>query len=461
MEKLVFQAATEGNVASLLSVLQQDPLILDRIIANCFPETPLHVAALLGHVHVVEELVRRKPELTKELNSNGSTPLHLASARGYDTIVRALVLVDPETCLVQDKDGRNPLHLAAIKGRVEILKELIRVKPEAAKMTFRRGESILHLCVMHNQLEVLKFLIGRIEDQEFLNCKDDYGNSILHLAVAHKHIETLNYLLTNKIEVNAENIYGLTALDILIQSRRDIKDMEIIESLNKAGASSGTYKQTKKATKTNPQKRSNNFNEFIDGQQDWLERKRNVLMIVASLIATMAFQVGVNPPGGYWQETSNVIVKSGKQVRVQVGHSIWADNEPETYASFIFLNTTGFIASLSIILLLISGLPIRRRGFIWILMMIMWVAITAVAFTYINCVVGITNCVEKGVVLSILVIVVLVWIGLMSLLVLGHSIRLIVRGVKAIRDGRLDGTRLSSWIKTTLQGIGYGNDLPA
>ncbi|XWS17454.1 hypothetical protein CRYUN_Cryun33cG0069300 [Craigia yunnanensis] len=39
---------------------------------------------------------------------------------------------------------------------------------------------------------------------------------------------------------------------------------------------------------------------------DWLDRKRSALMVVASLIATVAFQAAITPPGGVWQEDETV-----------------------------------------------------------------------------------------------------------------------------------------------------------
>ena len=44
-------------------------LLLDRFITGCYPETPLHIASMLGHAEFVEEIVTRKPELAKHQNS--------------------------------------------------------------------------------------------------------------------------------------------------------------------------------------------------------------------------------------------------------------------------------------------------------------------------------------------------------------------------------------------------------
>jgi hypothetical protein len=55
---------------------------------------------------------------------------------------------------------------------------------------------------------------------------------------------------------------------------------------------------------------------------------------------------------------------------------------PDTYSNFVAHNTTAFLASLGVILLLISGLPFKLRFSMWILMVIMWVGVTESTFTY-------------------------------------------------------------------------------
>ncbi|XP_048330939.2 ankyrin repeat-containing protein BDA1 [Ziziphus jujuba] len=238
MTNRLYNAAYEGSVTALLELLQQDRLILDRMASlNGITETPLHVAAILGHTDFVKEILHRKPQLAKELDSKRSSPLHLASAKGHVEIVKALVVISPALCHAGDRDGRNPIQLAAMNGRVDVLVELLRVAPDAARNTAGQGETILHLCVKHNQLEALRLLVEVMGDYELVNAKDDYGMNILHLAVADKQIETTKFLVTStKIEVNAVSANGFTALDILAQSHRDIKDFDISECLRNMGA---------------------------------------------------------------------------------------------------------------------------------------------------------------------------------------------------------------------------------
>lgn len=55
---------------------------------------------------------------------------------------------------------------------------------------------------------------------------------------------------------------------------------------------------------------------------------------------------------------------------------------PDAYSNFVAQNTTAFLASLGMILLLISDLPFKLRFSMWILMVIMWVGVTESTFTY-------------------------------------------------------------------------------
>ncbi|KAJ4712630.1 Ankyrin repeat-containing protein [Melia azedarach] len=52
-------AAMEGNIEALLRLLLADPLILERV-ATSSTDTPLHVAAMLGHAGFVKELIKHK-----------------------------------------------------------------------------------------------------------------------------------------------------------------------------------------------------------------------------------------------------------------------------------------------------------------------------------------------------------------------------------------------------------------
>ncbi|XP_019186255.1 PREDICTED: ankyrin repeat-containing protein At2g01680-like [Ipomoea nil] len=436
MDRRVYEAAIKGDVRALRELIQEDELVLDRVTLNCFHETPLHIAVMRGHVEFARELLGRNPKLAAELDSRKSSPLHMASVGGDLEMVKLLLSADPEMCLASDRDGRNPLHLAAMKGRVEAVKELLGVQPAAVQQRTVSGrETVLHLCVKHNQIEALKTLMVTVERQiidEIMNATDSDGNTILHLAVSDKQIEIIKHLLSiSQIAVNSTNENGYTALDVLAQGlKKDTNDFEIGEMLRDAGALrakeiSTTHHHHQPRTTT-----TNNNHQTPAG--DWLSRKRDSIMVVASLIATMAFQAGVNPPGGVWQENSE------SPQPHKAGEAVMAYNHAKAYRYFIKTNTTAFVASLSTILLLISGLPFRRRPFLWGLMVIMWLAVTTIALSYGIAIVIITPKQYRAQLSNVIQISVTVWCCVMSLLMFGNTVRLIFMWMKKKKKGKIN-----------------------
>ncbi|KAK3437289.1 hypothetical protein EUGRSUZ_C01889 [Eucalyptus grandis] len=214
MDSELYEAAMKGDVPSLLELVKKDKLLLDRIMIGNHTETPLHIAAMLGHLEFVEEVLAQKPELVREQDSQSLTPLHLAAAKGYLNIVVSLLRVGPEICLVCDKYGRNPLHVAAMKGHVDVLELLVRARPVAARSVIEHGQTILHLCVKHNKVEALKLLMDILGDDQFINLTDESGNTILHLAAANRQTKVCSYnqafvLIKLSDLINKKGEYGM------------------------------------------------------------------------------------------------------------------------------------------------------------------------------------------------------------------------------------------------------------
>ncbi|THG17288.1 hypothetical protein TEA_018839 [Camellia sinensis var. sinensis] len=365
------EAIVEKNLEAFKEILKKDPKILDRIKVGCFIHTPLHVAAYHGHLEFVKEILKKSPGLVEVLDSRRWSPLHLASAQGHLAIVQELVSKNRDMCTSLDGDARTPLHLAAMKGKKEVLDKLFE-------------ES---LCSPH----------------ALMNAKDVAGNTILHLAVRNKEFKVVDYLLKkiemaekseNRIKaVNAVNNYGYTAYDMIV--------MEIEENTEEIKA---TFRKVK-AMKAKDL-----------SQGAWLSKKRDILMVVASLIATMAFQAGLNPPGGFWPDNAP---------SHRAGEAIMAYNYPNTYPYFIRANTTGFVASVSTILLLITGWPFKKKFFMWLMVVIMWVTITSIAFTYAFSIVVVSPKKQREPLSNTIVVGAIVWCSVMVSLLIAHTIRVI------------------------------------
>ncbi|GFY80532.1 hypothetical protein Acr_01g0003410 [Actinidia rufa] len=456
---MLYEASLNGNVESLNELLQQDRLTLARVSLTCFNETPLHIAAMQGHVEFAKALLSHKPDLVTELDSHGRSPLHLASANGYIEIVKLLLAADTCACTIRDEDGRTPLHLAAMKGRVEIVTELAHARQEVTRFMLDRGETVLHLCVVYNRLEALKVLVGMGTMADCVNVKDDAGNTILHIATMLKQVETVKHLLrTTIVKVNELNGNSITALDIIQYMPRDLKAVEICELLVKAG---GVMDKTIPASRTTtatttteqclavlvtqpssvtteapisaqpPQQILDSRLKHLRAQDHQLNRKYESLMVVATLIAAMAFQAGLSPPGGLWQEDK---VDPVTQEVHEAGKSILADRWPVLYKWFCVSNTVSFIASLSIIFLLVSGLPTKKRVVLWILTTAMWVTITSTTLAYVYSV-EVISPMDKSMI-TVLVSSVYTWMGVIGIVLLGHTYRFVIWIIRMVRKRR-------------------------
>ncbi|KAJ9688044.1 hypothetical protein PVL29_014002 [Vitis rotundifolia] len=449
--------------------MAKDPLTLARAAVTCFNETPLHVAAMLGHLDFASYLLTHKPDMTMALDLRGRSPLHLASANGYVEMVNILLSANPDACLFRDEDGRTPLHLAVMKGEVEVTRMLVGARPQVTGYKLDQGETILHSAVKQNRLGALKLLVELVGEVEFVKSKDDYGNTVLHTATALKQCEAAKYLVERpEMEVNAVNGNGFTALDIIQHMPRDLKGMEIRESLVKAGALSSrnipalpgkghqligesgitmvienpqlsppppaaVLTEAKASTPLRGREK-----EIRENKKEWTTKKREALMIAATLIAGMAFQSAVSPPGGVWDEE-----KDAGEGKMLAGTSIMAHNYPEGYRVFMACNAVSFVASLSIVFLVVSGVPfVKTRILTWLLMIIMWITLTSMALTYMFSIrtVAPTNDHKEVMFLGfkvpdidkVVMISLLVWFSLFALVVFVHIIRLLIWCVRKV-----------------------------
>ncbi|XP_044495878.1 ankyrin repeat-containing protein BDA1-like [Mangifera indica] len=380
--QILYEASMRGCVATLNTLIQNDPFILHKISLTPFTETPLHISALLGHVEFTKAIVSQKPQIVRELDTFKRSPLHLAAAEGHREIVKELLITNKEVSMVADQEGRIPLHLAAMRGRVEVIQELISAKPESILVQLH-GETALHLCVKHNHLDALKVLVASVDDEEFLNSKNLEGNSILQVSIVLQQYETTSYLLSvpkMRVDLNSLIKNGFPAFD------GSCRNGTTQSNLQKNPIKETT---TKVQTTQSPQKLKSIITSFfkwrrlINYKSDHHEKIRGNLMVVASLIANMSFQIATNPPGGYWQaDATNLKEETCPKGVCRAGTSVHAYTHENEYHLLTFVNTVSFSASLSIILWLISGVPLRNRVFVGILLVKMWVTVLFIAGAY-------------------------------------------------------------------------------
>ncbi|KAL4352990.1 hypothetical protein GQ457_06G036250 [Hibiscus cannabinus] len=304
-----------GNVDDLNMLLRETPLILHTISVDS-GENPLHVALAAGHTGYVREILRLRPDYAKELKKDGFSPLHTAAANGHIEVIRELLNVDRKLGCVEGRDNKTPLHFAAMKGRVVVIGEMLSCCAECIEGVTVQKETGLHLAIMNSQFGAIKVVVQWIlerQKEDLLNLKDEQGNKILHLATWKKQRQaSIFYFLLLKIygfsvlfqvielllgcgttssgllEVNAVNQCGVTALDVLKMFPSEAGDREIAEAL-----------QLPELTRPKCQWLTDNVVEYFKFKKDRDSPReaRSALLVIAVLVATATFQVGLNPPG--------------------------------------------------------------------------------------------------------------------------------------------------------------------
>ena len=101
-------AAVGGHVDMMRLLLSQNSDNLHALADNNY--TPLHSATMGGSCQAVSFLLSRGAEPNRT-GSSAMTPLHIAAAEGYEDIVHLLLLHDADVD-AQNDEGNTPLHVA-------------------------------------------------------------------------------------------------------------------------------------------------------------------------------------------------------------------------------------------------------------------------------------------------------------------------------------------------------------
>ncbi|KAL1551782.1 ankyrin repeat-containing protein-like protein [Salvia divinorum] len=350
-EKKLYDAATIGDLAALRQLLQTNQHLLDVVSFPCLKNV-LHIAIKQGRESIVEEVLKINPELALELDSKNSSSLHLAAARGNVGIAKRLLAIAPEMCWWRDGQDMNPLHVAAVKGNEAVLEEMLRVDSFPAAARLHRGQTVLHLCVRHRQLGTLKVLVEELG--HLVSARDDDGETLLHYAVMDNQLEIVEYLKENgKLEKLTTNSSGKTALDILNGNFRDARTYTKMKTILEKYSNQSIFQN--------------------------LPRYTEMTMVAAVLIATMAFQAAVSPPGGVWEEDG---FDKQKGLNYDAGQAVMHTKHPNTYANFIRANLVSFISSTIAILLLSTAGASDQWIFVTIATYLEWLSMAAIAITY-------------------------------------------------------------------------------
>jgi ankyrin repeat protein len=204
-------AAEQGSIDALYALIRTNADVLDSMDKIPIVETPLHIAASLGHTEFAMEIMKLKPSFARKLNQDGFTPMHLALQklhelenddalqRNLTQLVHQLLDVEKDLVRVKGREGVTPLHYVAQIGNLNFLAKFFEACPESLEDVTIRGENVLHIALKYDMVEAFWLLIrwlrrawfkdAKLLEEKLLNWQDDEGNTLLHVAVSRNQPE--------------------------------------------------------------------------------------------------------------------------------------------------------------------------------------------------------------------------------------------------------------------------------
>lgn len=176
-------AVRAGDKVSLLERIKDEVKLFQRLVDNQ-GNSILHLAAGLGHVHIVDYVVSKFSSLVQKRNSKGETALHVAARAGNLSIVEFLVKSNMPIA-TKSNNGDTALH-AALEGKhVDVALYFVGVRQGVSFDVNNDEVSPLYLAVEAGYLELVrKMLEGSSWETKLASMFN--GRSVVHAAMGAK-----------------------------------------------------------------------------------------------------------------------------------------------------------------------------------------------------------------------------------------------------------------------------------
>ncbi len=218
-----FDAIWQGNIEQVEKLLKlQKGKHLNTGRSNT-KWTPLHWAAHLGNVKLVELLLSHGANIEAKSNVL-ETPFLLAAKKGHINIINILhekgantnaINLDGETALILATKKR---HLSAMKRLIDLgidSKHLAVPKRHGASLT-GSGWSALHWAAYSEIVDAIHLLIEKGVDPNIMTAEKE---TPLHEAVFAKKIKSIEALMNKGADPHLKNIDGSSPMDWAIEPR--------------------------------------------------------------------------------------------------------------------------------------------------------------------------------------------------------------------------------------------------
>lgn len=182
-------------------------------IPTCQLRSPLHMAAVHGHDHIVSYLLDSDGHVDNRVVPGGITPLLSAAAHGQFTVVKQLVEANAD--VENEWMGYTPLalllnhHVWPKNRALETFEALLKAGAASGTLS-PYGVSAMHIAARTGDLDILKLFFGNGVDVNIMST-EARPVSPLSMAFAHGQLQCCSLLLRK------EAIFHASTCDLLLQ----------------------------------------------------------------------------------------------------------------------------------------------------------------------------------------------------------------------------------------------------
>ncbi|XP_064398135.1 uncharacterized protein LOC135344774 [Halichondria panicea] len=227
----VLHYACDRGLKTLLDKLVMEYHLLKLTDRDDDGNTPLHIAAMKGHVETVRHLIIQHKVETNITNNVNSTPLCLAAQDGHEIVIHALTKEFNCSPHVRGYNGQTLLHYACQNGHIETLNIIISKYKLDPTIRDNDGNTPLHILCRTSHTEEEKLRTILFQYWTVFQVNND-GNTPLHTATRYGQVHCARLLLQKcNAPLFVRNKVGNTALD-LAKAQRSQEIVTIFKSHN-------------------------------------------------------------------------------------------------------------------------------------------------------------------------------------------------------------------------------------
>jgi ankyrin repeat protein len=221
-------AANNGEVESVKMLLEGGADVNSK---NIVGETPVQVAARMGHDGIIDILLERGASINST-NNSGETALHIVAQTNHVSTLERLLATPEIDVHSKDREGNTALHLAARVGNQDVMNKLLQAGIDI-ESTNNQGETPLFSAAYAVNTSAVEFLLNKGVK---INHQDNGGATALHIVVNDEYgFAMVKILLNNEADVTIKTHKGVTALQIADQETdAEMGEVLIDALLNKA-----------------------------------------------------------------------------------------------------------------------------------------------------------------------------------------------------------------------------------